>query len=155
MMTTDTIGEAAIAAFTERYRGRPATWDTQDEPVQLRWIRVTALALNGNITSGREFREKYLDGIGAPDRDTDKEWIQISRDDRNSWDDVYDTVQAIGDKARRDARQFMPVPTASKPKRRAPARRKAGPVAVAPPEPMLSTLPPLRDRLIERRKRVA
>jgi hypothetical protein len=101
MMTTDTILEAAIAAFRTRYRDRPwVTWESQDEPVQLRWVRVAELTMDGAITSGREFREKYLDGLGAPDRDTDKEWTELGLDQRRLWNDAVTAIQRVAMEAR-------------------------------------------------------
>lgn len=92
-MTTATIDAAARAAFATKYRDRPwHLFDQQPESVQLRWIRVTARALNGEITTGRMFREAYLDGIGASDRDTDKEWSEIGTQQRFLWQGALDAA---------------------------------------------------------------
>lgn len=101
MMTTDTIREAAKSAFATRYRDRPwVTWESQDDPVHLRWVRVAELTMDGAITSGREFRENYLDGLGAPDRDTDKEWAELGLDQRRLWNDAVTAIQRVAMEAR-------------------------------------------------------
>ena len=89
-MTTAVTNAATLAAFSERYRDRPfVLFNRQPDAIQARWRCVIDLIREGKVTSGKQFRDTYLDGIGAPDRDTDKEWIQLSRADRESWDRVY------------------------------------------------------------------
>ena len=89
-MTTAVIEAATLAAFAERYRDRPfVLFSRQPHGVRLRWTLVATKVVQRNVKSGREFRDAYRDGIGAPDRDTDKEWIQLSRADRESWDRVH------------------------------------------------------------------
>lgn len=93
MMTLDTIDKATRAAFKQRYHDRPFhRFDSQPFPIQCRWTLVCAKVLNGEIRDGKTFREKYLDGIGAPDRMSDKTWDELSRRDRYDWDAVYQSA---------------------------------------------------------------
>ena len=184
MITTDTILAAAIAAFNTRYKGRPVRWDAQDPGIQQRWIQITAYALNGSVTNGQEFRYRYIRDH-YPHDDAVKDWSQIGRKERDSWNAVYGSVRATGEQATtlpypRKAEAETPhvVPTViygtsapeppAKPtpvKAKAPRKPttrttpKARPKPPAPrpqitpaDEPILTPLPPMRDRLAERRK---
>lgn len=96
MITTQTITVAAKAAFQCRYRDQPwHRWESQDWRIQYRWERVTARVLNGEITTGHAFRAAYLDGIGAPDRDTDKEWGELPLSKRVLWNDVITAIRRV------------------------------------------------------------
>jgi len=96
MTRTFDTDAATRAAFAQRYRFRPYTFDAQQPAVQDRWRVVTERVLAGEVKSGREFRDAYLDGIGAPDRDTDKQWTEIGPAERASWVAVFDAARAAG-----------------------------------------------------------
>ena len=176
MITTDTILAAAIAAFNTRYKGRPVRWDAQDPGIQQRWIQITAYALNGSVTNGQEFRYRYIRDH-YPHDDAVKDWSQIGRKERDSWNAVYGAVRATGEQATalpypRKAEPAVvptviygtsePEPPAKPTPVKANAPRKARPKPPPKPaprpqitpadEPILTPLPPMRDRLAERRK---
>ena len=96
MITTDTDHVAARVAFQCRYRDRPwVRWESQDAPVQERWACVTRRVISGEITTGHAFRAAYLDGLGAPDRDTDKEWGELGIAQRYLWNDVILAIRRV------------------------------------------------------------
>jgi hypothetical protein len=96
-MTTAVIDAATQAAFRARYRTRLfVIFDQQPDAVQRRWRCVAEMVITGEVKSGREFRDSYLDGIGAPDRDTDKQWTEIGPAERASWVAVFDAARAAG-----------------------------------------------------------
>lgn len=91
MMTTAVLENATRDAFKQRYRDRPwHRYDSQPGPVKDRWAYVVALVLGGTITSGRDFRAKYLEGFAGTD--ALKTWSQISAHERSEWSRVYDAA---------------------------------------------------------------
>lgn len=95
MMTTDTIREAAIAAFRTRYRDRPwVTWESQPAPVQIRWEQAAARVLNGNDTTGHDLRAFYITGMSA------KSWTELGLDQRRLWNDAVTAIQRVAMEAR-------------------------------------------------------
>lgn len=96
-MTTDDLDAATRAAFNHRYRDRIGhRFDAQPWEVQKRWTLICAKVLNGDIHDGKTFRAKYLEDLGAWDRNTDKEWHELSRHDRHEWDQVCRIVASYG-----------------------------------------------------------
>ena len=94
-MTTAVTNAATLAAFSERYRDRPfVLFSRQPDAIQARWRRVIDLIREGKVTSGRKFREVYVDGF--PDM---KAWTEIGRDERESWDAVFSAAQAAARRA--------------------------------------------------------
>lgn len=103
-MTTAVTEAATQAAFRQRYRNRPFVRFADQKPgVQLRWTVVATQVVQGIVTSGRQFRDTYLDGIGAPDRETDKQWAEIGPAERASWNAVYESAVHAADRAKLEA----------------------------------------------------
>jgi hypothetical protein len=90
-MTTAVTEAATRAAFSTRYGKRPHVFDAQPHPVRLRWTVVATKVVKGDVTSGKAFRAEYVKGFAGM-----KAWTEIGREERASWEAVYQAARAAG-----------------------------------------------------------